>query len=148
MEIKCIRAIRSNKIVIPRKGINPAFKDLLKRDFYPKQPNRVWVCNFSQFNVDYKQKYYICVIIDLFSRKVISYSVANHLKTDLLVHTLDKALEIRDPIANKLIFHSDLGTQFTESGFREKLKILHINSPFPLLAHLMITLLLSLSSLV
>ena len=92
LDIKCTRTKRANRITIPRKGSNPALKDLLKRDFYPEHPNRVWVSDFSQFNVDYEQKYYICVIIDLFSRKVISYSIANHLRTELLVHTFDQAI--------------------------------------------------------
>lgn len=130
LDIKCARAKRANRITIPRKGCNPTLKDLLKRDFYPEHPNRVWVSDFSQFNVDYEQKYYICVIIDLFSRKVISYSIANHLRTELLVHTFDKAIEIRHPYYEKLIFHSDQGCQFTEFDFRKKLELLKIKQSF------------------
>lgn len=130
LDIKCARAKRANRITIPRKGCNPTLKDLLKRDFYPEHPNRVWVSDFSQFNVDYEQKYYICVIIDLFSRKVISYSIANHLRTELLVHTFEKAIEIRHPYYEKLIFHSDQGCQFTEFDFRKKLELLKVKQSF------------------
>ena len=117
LDIKCTRTKRANRITIPRKGSNPALKDLLKRDFYPEHPNRVWVSDFSQFNVDYEQKYYICVIIDLFSRKVISYSIANHLRTELLVHTFDQAIEIRQPYYEELIFHSDYAEEKTIPKF-------------------------------
>lgn len=109
LDIKCIRTKRANKIVIPQKSSDPTLKNLLKRNFYPKHPNKVWVSDFTQFNVDYDQKYFICVIIDLFSRKVISYSLANHLKTDLLVHTFEQAISNRNPKFEELIFHSDQG---------------------------------------
>ena len=130
LDIKCTRTKRANRITIPRKGSNPALKDLLKRDFYPEHPNRVWVSDFSQFNVDYEQKYYICVIIDLFSRKVISYSIANHLRTELLVHTFDQAIEIRQPYYEELIFHSDQGCQLTEFDFRKKLELIKVKQSF------------------
>ena len=130
LDIKCTRTKRANKITIPRKGCDPTLKDLLKRDFYPEHPNRVWVSDFSQFNIDYEQKYYICVIIDLFSRKVISYSIANHLRTELLVHTFDQAIEIRQPYYEELIFHSYQGCQFTEFDFRKKLELLKIRQSF------------------
>lgn len=130
LDIKCIRTKRANKIVIPQKSSDPTLKNLLKRDFYPKHPNKVWVSDFTQFNVDYDQKYFICVIIDLFSRKVISYSLANHLKTDLLVHTFNQAISNRNLKFEELIFHSDQGCQFTEKDFRKKLESLKIKQSF------------------
>lgn len=130
LDIKCNRAKRANKITIPRKGCDPMLKNLLKRDFYPEQPNRVWVSDFSQFNIDYEQKYYICIIIDLFSRKVVSYSIANHLRTELLVHTFDKAVSERTPNFEELTFHSDQGCQFTETDFRKKLELLKVKQSF------------------
>lgn len=119
LNIKCKRTVRAKNIVIPQKSKNPELKNKLKRDFYPIEPNKVWVSDFSQFNVDYSQKYYICIILDLFSRKVIGFSVANHLRTDLLVHTLDQSLNERKPVLNKLMFHSDQGCQYTDFGFRD-----------------------------
>ena len=130
LDIKCNRTKRANRITIPRKGCDPMLRDLLKRDFSPKQPNKVWVSDFSQFNVDYEQKYYICVIIDLFSRKVVSYSIANHLRTELLVHTFDQAVVVRKPNFEELTFHSDQGCQFTEFDFRKKLELLKVKQSF------------------
>ncbi len=130
LDIKCKRVKRAKRISIPQNGANPEFKDLLKRDFSPKQPNQVWVSDFTQFNIDYTQKFYICAIIDLFSRKVISYAVADNLRTDFLVHTFDEAINKRKPICENLTFHSDQGSQFTEYGFREKLRKLNIKQSF------------------
>lgn len=130
LNIKCKRTVRANSIVIPQKSKNLELKNKLKRDFYPFEPNKVWVSDFSQFNVDYTQKYYICIILDLFSRKVVGFSVANHLRTDLLVHRLGKALDERNPVLNKLMFHSDQGCQYIDTGFRNKLYDLHIEQSF------------------
>lgn len=130
LDIKCKRSVRANNIVIPQKSKNPEFKNKLKRNFYPAEPNKVWFSDFSQFNVDYTHKYYICIILDLFSRKVVGFAVADHMRTDLLIHTLDKALEERRPVLNELMFHSDQGCQYTDTGFRNKLADLQIEQSF------------------
>ena len=70
--------------------------------------------------------------LTFFSRRVVGFSVTNHLRTDLLVHTLDKALEERKPILNQLMFHSDQGCQYTDKGFRNKLHDIHIEQSFSL----------------
>lgn len=56
LNIKCKKSVRANNIVIPQKRKNPELKNKLKRNFYPSEPNKGWVSNFSQFNVDYTHK--------------------------------------------------------------------------------------------
>lgn len=130
LELKATRTVRAKKITIPQKNNNPDLKNILKRKFYPTTPNKAWVCDFSQFNIDYRQKYFICIIMDLFSRKVISFSIANKCTTDLLEYTFDKAYEKRKPKKDELIFHSDQGAQFLEFLFMKKLKELCIQQSF------------------
>ena len=61
---------------------------------------------------------YLCVIIDLFSRKVISYNVSNSMSSQLVIDTLDYAVKTRNP-QNPVLFHSDQGVQYTSELTRK-----------------------------
>lgn len=65
--------------------------------------------------------YYVCVILDLFSRKVISYKISKKSSTQLITSTFKNAWELRRPKPG-LLFHSDRGTQYTSHRFQQ---ILH-----------------------
>ena len=62
---------------------------------------------------------YLCVIIDLYSRKVIAYCVKNKMDTSLVEETLKKLIRGNKP--KNLIFHSDSGSQYTSKTFRQLL---------------------------
>jgi len=94
-------------------------KDLVKREYMRTKPNEVWVSDITYIYVNYKP-YYLCVIIDLFSRKVISYKVSSSMKTTLVIQTLVKAYESRNPDLG-LKFHSDQGCQYTSYDFKHEL---------------------------
>lgn len=91
----------------------------IKQNFTTDKPNLVWVSDITYVKVN-GTFYYICVIIDLFSRKVISYGVSNKIDTQLVVNTFKKAYNIRNCPKN-LIFHSDRGSQYTAKEFRNLL---------------------------
>lgn len=67
-------------------------KDKLKRQFDQSSPNTVWVGDITQLYVNYKV-YYLCVIIDLFSRKIISHHIANNQRTEIAVTTFKKFMK-------------------------------------------------------
>ena len=79
-------------------------------------PNRVWVSDITQYRFN-QQNYYICAILDLFSRKIIGYRVSKSYGTQLLTKTFKQAYAARQP-ANGLVFHSDRGGQYISKTFR------------------------------
>ena len=76
-----------------------------------------------------KNTYYLCVIIDLFSRKVISYSIGKNNSSQLVNTTLKKAYENRNP-KDELIFHSDVGSNYTSKSFAKLLTDYNVHHSF------------------
>ena len=75
------------------------------------------------------QYYYICVILDLFSRKILSYSISNTIDAALSLITFDIAFQCRCQPDN-LMFHSDQGVQYTAYVFRQHLRELKVKQSF------------------
>ena len=95
-------------------------QNLLNRSFKVAKPNQVWVSDITSFKIKGKW-FYLCVIIDLFSRKVISFRVSPKSSTQLLTATFKKAYQDRGKPSN-LTFHSDQGSQYTSKAFAALLK--------------------------
>ncbi len=93
--------------------------NVLQRNFNVAEPNRVWVSDFTQFKT-LDNKYYICAILNLFSRKVIAYKTSRKASTQLATATFKLAVDARKPIS-PLVFHSDRGAQYTSQAFRKLL---------------------------
>lgn len=84
-------------------------QNVVQRQFHVNAPNMVWVSDVTCFKI--KDDYlYICVILDLFSRKVVAHRISQKNSTQLITGTFKQAFEKRDCPAG-LIFHSDRGTQ-------------------------------------
>lgn len=95
-------------------------ENLLKQQFTVSRPNEVWVSDVTEVSFQGK-KIYLCVIIDLYARKVVAYRVSNKNNTPLTKKTFDMAFKIREP-KEKLLFHSDQGANYTSRTFRMYLK--------------------------
>lgn len=93
--------------------------DLVQRDFTPSEPNRVWASDITYVWTD-EGWAYLAVVLDLFSRKVVGWAVASHMKADLVLDALDRALCTRQPDEG-LVHHSDRGSQYSSRVFRERL---------------------------
>lgn len=104
------------------------FRNLLARQFDQPQPNLIWVSDITYIKV-LDQYYYICVVLDLFSRRILSYSISDFINTALTLAAFDDAFQSRDP-PQDLMFHSDQGAQYTSYIFRAHLKELHIKQSF------------------
>jgi len=61
---------------------------------------------------------YLCLILDLFSRKVIAWSVTKKIDTTLAITTIEKAIQVRKPMAS-ILFHTDQGSRYTSLKFRK-----------------------------
>ncbi len=96
--------------------------DRLARDFTATGPNQRWVSDITYVATD-EGWLYLAVVVDLFSRKVVGWAMADHLRTELVLDALDLALRTRQPhTAAPLVFHSDHGTQYTATAFRQRLE--------------------------
>jgi putative transposase len=103
-----------------------AAPDRLARDFTAAAPNQRWVSD-TTYVATAEGWLYLAVVLDLFSRKVVGWAMANHLRAELVLAALDLALHTRQPPqAAPLVFHSDHGTQYTATAFRQRLQTVGI----------------------
>ena len=105
-----------------------AKQNLLKREFSADHPNQIWVSDITYFKV---KSYwaYLCVILDLYSRKIIAWRVSRHMSTNLVTATFKAAFEERGKPQN-LTFHSDRGSQYISKTFEELLKKCSVKHSF------------------
>lgn len=103
-------------------------EDNLKREFNQKAPNLVWVSDITYLKAGGRW-YYLCIIMDLFSRKIIAWELSDNLKADLATSVFKKAYDKRKPESG-LMFHSDRGTQYTSKPFRQLLDSLNVVQSF------------------
>lgn len=100
----------------------------LQQHFRQEAPNLVWASDFTYIKAGGKW-YYLCIIMDLFSRKVISWNISSKPNVDLVMTTFKKAYEKRHAPYG-LMFHSDRGTQYTAFAFRQLLDSLNVVQSF------------------
>ena len=91
--------------------------DLIGQDFTAERPNTRW-CGDITYVRTVDGWVYTATVIDLHSRKVVGYAVADHLRTSLIIEALTAALLTRRPPAG-VIFHSDRGCQYTSKEFAD-----------------------------
>lgn len=107
---------------------NSRYKNYVNQQFDVKRPNQVWVSDVTQFRYNQKN-YYICAIIDLFARKVVSYKISQRNSTQLVKLTFQQAYEHRRPDAS-LIFHTDRGGNYRSSALCDYFKKLGVTHSF------------------
>lgn len=100
----------------------------LEQKFEQKAPNLVWVSDITYIKAAGKW-YYLCIIIDLYSRKVIAWDISAKPDADLVISVFKKAYAKRN-ISVGLMFHSDRGTQYTAFKFRKLLDELNVVQSF------------------
>lgn len=103
-------------------------ENIVKQNFTVNKPNEVWVSDVTYYKFNH-MVYYICVIIDLYARKVIAYNVSNANNTRLVKRTLKEAYEERKPDSD-LVIHSDNGANYTSKSFMKYVKELNITQSF------------------
>lgn len=91
--------------------------NLLKQQFHSKQTNRIWGSDISYIPVK-KGFVYLCVILDIFSRKVIVWNVYASMTAKLVCDTVERAVQSRKPV-HSVIFHSDRGSQYLSHELRQ-----------------------------
>lgn len=117
MGLRSISATSKRDYIKWQKGEN---KNVLQQRFLADKPNRAWVSDVTTFRFN-EAYYFTCVIIDLYSRKVISYKTSKKNSTQLVTKTFRSAYALRCP-EKGLIFHSDRGAAYVSFAFQNILK--------------------------
>lgn len=87
---------------------------MVEREFASDAPDKLWVADITY--VPTRAGFvYLAVVVDAFSRRVVGWAMANHLRTELVLDALEMAIWQRCP--NEVIHHSDHGTQYTSIAF-------------------------------
>ncbi len=108
------------------KSLGPK-ENILNREFDVSKPNEVWVSDVTELKFHHK-KIYLCIVLDLFARKIIAFRFSSKNSTQLTKSTLSAAYVSRN--ADNVVFHSDQGANYTSRTFRNYLKELGIKSSY------------------
>jgi transposase InsO family protein len=95
-----------------------AASDLVDRDFNPAAPDRLWCGDITYLRTG-EGWLFLATVIDLFSRRVIGWSLAGHMRTELVADALTNAAATRGGHIDGVVFHSDRGSQYTSAAFGE-----------------------------
>ncbi|MEQ8717771.1 MAG: IS3 family transposase [Acidimicrobiales bacterium] len=103
-----------------RDGTDPN-PDLVNRSFDPDGPDRLWVMDVTEHPTD-EGKVYLAAVIDAWSRRVIGWSIADHIRAELVADALQMATWRRRPLEGHTIAHSDHGSVYTSWLFGHRLR--------------------------
>jgi putative transposase len=106
---------RRGKTTIRVPGVRTA-PDLVKRDFNPTEPNRTWCADITYIRT-WEGWLYLASVMDLYSRRIVGWALAEHLGAELVVNALEMAVSRRRPDAG-LVHHSDQGSSPVSTGRR------------------------------
>ena len=95
--------------------------DLVQRNFTADAPDRLYVCDFTYLRC-WEGRVYFAFVIDVFSRRIVGWQLASHMRTDLVLDALRMALGTRQHGADvQLVSHSDAGSQYTSEDYQQQL---------------------------
>jgi transposase InsO family protein len=98
--------------------------NIVDRDFAPDRPDAVWVTDITYMSTD-QGWLYLAAIIDCYSRAVVGWATADHMRDGLCLAALDDAIARRNP-GPGLVHHSDRGSQYTGHAYQKRLRDNHI----------------------
>jgi putative transposase len=108
---------REGKTTIRVEGVRVA-TDLVDRNFVAAAPNRLWMSDIKEIPT-WEGKLYLATVIDCFSRRVVGWSMREHMRAELVVEALEMAVSRRRPAAG-VIAHSDQGSQYVSLAFGQR----------------------------
>ena len=114
-------ALRSKRVRTTRRDKSAdRHPDLVKRQFAATAPNRLWVIDLT-FVATWAGVAYVCFIVDAFSRMIVGWRVAGHMRTPMVLDAIEMARWNRGLHHERLRCHSDAGSQFTSIRYGERL---------------------------
>jgi transposase InsO family protein len=109
-----IWSVFAKKPGLTRRSGPPVHDDLVDRQFTAPAPNTVWLTDITEHWTG-EGKLYLCAIKDVYSGRIVGYSIDSRMKASLAVAALRNAIARRDPVAT--VVHSDRGSQFRSNAF-------------------------------
>jgi putative transposase len=100
-----------------QRGRSHSIPDLVDRDFTAEGPDELWVADITYVPTE-AGFLYLAVVLDAFSRRVVGWAMADHLRAELVLDALDMAAQQRN--SEETIHHSDQGCQYTAVGFGQR----------------------------
>ena len=94
-----------------------AAPDRVERQFRADAPDRIWVADIT-YVPTWTGFVYLAIVLDVFSRKVVGWAMAHHLRTELVLAALNMAIRQRRP--KEVVHHSDKGAQYTSLAFGKR----------------------------
>lgn len=95
--------------------------DLVQRRFVAEAPDQLWATDITEHPTTTGGKVYCCAVIDAYSRMIVGWSIADHMRTELVVDALQMAIWRRRPGPGSIL-HSDRGSQYTSWVFGHRLR--------------------------
>jgi putative transposase len=96
-------------------------EDLVNRQFVASGPDRLWVTDVTEHPTA-EGKVYLAAVLDAWSRRIVGWSIADHLRAELVCDALDMARWRRRPPEGQTVMHSDHGCQYTSWAFGRRLR--------------------------
>ncbi len=118
-----IRGVRRSRRVRTTRPDEHAHRppDLVERNFTADRPNRLWVTDLT-FVSTWEGVAYVCFIVDAFSRRIVGWRVAAHMRTAMVLDSVEMARSSRGTRLEGLVAHSDAGSQYTSIRYGERLE--------------------------
>jgi len=110
---------RRPRTTIPDETALERARDLLQRDFAAAAPNEKWVCDITYLRT-WAGFCHLAFVLDCYSRMIVGWQLAAHMRTELVLDALEMANGLRRPNAG-LIAHSDRGSQYTSIRYTDRL---------------------------
>ena len=104
-----------------RAGDGEINDDLVDRAFDPTGPDRLWCMDITEHPTN-SGKVYLAVVIDAWSRRVVGWSIADHIRAELVADAIQMATWKRQPPRDQVIAHSDHGSQYTSWLFGNRIR--------------------------
>jgi putative transposase len=98
----------------------PRPPDLVDRRFVADRPNQLWLADIT-YASSWEGWLYVSFILDVYSRTIVGWQIADHLRTDLVLDALEMAIWRRDLTVGELVHHSDAGCQYTSFRYSDRL---------------------------
>ena len=117
-----IRGVRRARRVFTTRSDQSAARpaDLVQRRFVADRPNQLWVTDLT-YVATWSGVAYVCFIVDAFSRMIVGWRAAAHMRTDMVLDAVEMASWSRGTWLDGLVAHSDAGSQFTSLRYGERL---------------------------
>lgn len=115
--LNCVHPRPYRATTIQDEANSDGLVDLVGREFVPDGPNQLWFTDIIYIRM-WGDWAYLAAIIDGYSRKVVGWSVNNHMRTSLVTDALTMAIQQQQPRIGDVVIHSDRGCQYTSNDFR------------------------------